>query len=1086
MIIRKHSLFGACALLAIGTAHSPASAQGYCDLVEDNASNADSSLELGCAQELSEKNSFLQGSTDPNSLNLVILNLDPETAGDYNGTIFDADWLIASPRGALRFTDNVQFDEQDLYGNYKNVFIGSARQDGGQSDLILSALRNETTENSNFDATIIFDKLTIENTSIRIVDARREDSNGAIQTGSVQFFGLGLNNDTFSNGGELTLKNGSLIFDSATWFLMTAPSGGEVFIRAERGANLLSLGSNTIIDRPLTVAIADGAELTLRNTKISPTADSNLTIGQGGALRLQDGAILQLVSSGAGANSRQSVVSDASIYLSGLATELRLTAPMVSNGLIEVDQGATFRVQQADNASSVLNLEGNNTLSFLSPSARVIGSLVRLDELTLNISQGTTVVSSRQLMDVGAGLRAKFIEVVDGTLDISDYFAKSDFYSNLSALDFTSNATFLDRSSFYTGLDVLNVSQSTLRSSSTFGSVTTSGNGLVATLDDSIIDLVGADATSNLTPGLASVGVDAQTLLLTGSNQVILGVDPGGECLIFEGNCVPGTTRYNGELLTNVGGDPSSAFSGFDTVTFTLIALDPAATPADYISGGNNGIYTIARHNFSDDLGSAGIPYDALPKMPTLEELARSGSNLPANLSYVIINDPLQDNQVDITFVERNLANHPDLAAAYTAGETTQIVTEPESGNTSTITISITPNTDGTAMETTNVVVTEPNGEVVSTSSVTVELDKPTGTENTQAAGQLLSNSAKNGSSLPFISHQNLAQQITSFHPEPYSSFLTVGLEQLDLFRNMALDRAGSGGLSVNARESETQTRKRVWLDTSLVDGNVDGSGNLGNFDYELISFAIGIDLMSRQDARLGVFVGYGHQKMDEHDIAEQDFSADTYHVGAYGQYLSGQWDVRATLAYARGTNETERLTSLGNITSTNRANFNSDGIYAGLKVQYDGFVETEALSVSPEVGLGYSYLRQEALVETGAAQTALALESASAESIVMSAGLNVGLFPSAMIHPVGFVRYERDWYADNNRAHEIRARLATTPGQPAEVFIGQNRGPDALLAGIGLASSPSSGVQLGGGIVYANTTNGEEFGGGFNLQVAF
>ena len=1082
MIIRKHSLFGTCALLAIGTAHSPASAQGYCDPVTDDG------LELGCAQQIFEDNPIVgavnQRADVVATLYLPeVLNAYPETAGDYDGIIFDSDWVTSRRDRWLRFSSPL-FSFDARHENFANVYIGSTRQDGQQTALDLVALEEASIISSNLAATILFDRLTIENTAVTVKDAIRTNSNGSVQTGQVEFFGLGLNNPV-SSGGGLTLRNGSLIFEGGTTFTMAAPSGGDLFIRAESGSNYLRIGRRTVIDRPLSFEINAGAQLTLSASTIKPSMDSNLTVAQGASLLLENGAIL-ILTDGRDSAPSQSTVSGGQVRLEGAGTELRLTAPVISDSEIEVGVAATFRVQQADNASSVLYLNGDNSLSFLSPSARVIGSLVRPDELTLNIGQGTTVISSTESMDAGAGLRAKSIEVDNGTLDITGYSARSDFYNNVSLLDLMNGATLLDRSAFYSGLEVLNVSRSTLRSSSTFGSLTGSGGGVAAVLNDSIIDLVNANASSNIAPGLTSIGIDAQILQFTGSNQVILGVNPHGECVVFDGSCIPGATRYNGQLITYIGGDPSSAFSGFDTVTFTLVALDPAATPADYISGGNNGIYTIARHNFSGDLGGAGIPYDALPKIPTLEELARSGSNLPANLSYVIINDPLQDNQVDITFVERNLANHPDLAAAYTAGETTQIVTEPESGNTSTITISITPNTDGTAMETTNVVVTEPDGDVVSTSSVTVELDKPTGTENTQAAGQLLSNSAKNGSSLPFISHQNLAQQITSFHPEPYSSFLTVGLEQLDLFRNMALDRAGSGGLSVNSRESETQTRKRVWLDTSLVDGNVDGRGNLGDFDYELINFAIGIDLMSRQDARLGVFVGYGHQKMDEHDIAAQDFSADTYHLGAYGQYLSGQWDVRATLAYARGTNETERLTSLGNITSTNRANFNSDSIYAGLKMQYDGFVETEALSISPEVGLGYSYLRQEALVETGATQTALALESATAESIVTSAGLNFGLLPSAKIHPVGFVRFERDWYANNNRAHEIRARLATTPGQPAEVFIGQNRGPDALIAGIGLASSASSGVQLGGGIVYANTTNGEELGGGFSLQVSF
>lgn len=1045
------------ALLALpSTAYAQAVDDDYCDtldLADLNAECVDASVDAD-----------------------LLVDLPGFPAAGKDALVFDA-----NNRGNIGLQGDTDF-RIEVFRPWRSVYIGSTGAAQASFDIVAKPGNVSSMPNS---IRFAVQNLTLDNVVLRTPFFT---SGGITTSDQVTEFQIG----DGLNAGTLNLSNASFLPDTNTRVSFSGDGNSPARINALSGDNFITIRNQELISNGLRIDIASGANLTVGASLIS-NENSSLTMASGSKLTVRGGT-LQLNDSVFDANPASSMVDNAQITVS---RQLGGAALIIGNTTFNdatLEIADTLQIANFDpsqKGSGTATFTGDNIVNLSDND-----SLFSTSQDPFALSGGTILVQSIGTTQfTGAGqINSQRFVIDTGILDVSGVDFGAFFREEgLRSIDIRNDGVFIDgAASIYSALLSLNINGGTLRYAGELGSYAGSAGGARYTFNDAVLN---PNFDGDPTQVGRSLVLRASDIRFTGSNVVFLAFDPNGQCISDgTGGCIGSVRFYNDSLNLDVGNNPTASLTGFSTITFLPIA-NGAYAPSAFINGGNNGIYTISQVNTDPRLEDITLPdgtqitpqgYDALPHIPTLGDLSASGSNLPANLSYVIINDPLQDDRIDIAFVERNLGNHPDLAAAYTAGETIRTVTEPETGNVSTITVTITPDTDGTAMETTNVVVTEPDGEVVSTSSVTVELDKPTGTENTQAAGQLLSNSAKNGSSLPFIPHQNLAQQITSFHPEPYSSFLTVGLEQLDLFRNMALDRAGSGGLSVNARESETQTRKRVWLDTSLVDGNVDGSGNLGNFDYELISFAIGIDLMSRQDARLGVFVGYGHQKMDEHDIAEQDFSADTYHVGAYGQYLSGQWDVRATLAYARGTNESERLTSLGSITSTNRANFNSDGIYAGLKVQYDGLIDTEALSISPEVGLGYSYLRQEALVETGATQTALALESATAESIVTSAGLNFGLLPSAKIHPVGFVRFERDWYANNNRAHEIRARLATTPGQPAEVFIGQNRGPDALIAGIGLASSPSSGVQLGGGIVYANTTNGEELGGGFSLQVSF
>ena len=69
-------------------------------------------------------------------------------------------------------------------------------------------------------------------------------------------------------------------------------------------------------------------------------------------------------------------------------------------------------------------------------------------------------------------------------------------------------------------------------------------------------------------------------------------------------------------------------------------------------------------------------------------------------------------------------------------------------------------------------------------------------------------------------------------------------------------------------------------------------------------------------------------------------------------------------------------------------------------------------------------------------------------------------------------VRYEYDAYADKNETHDITAGLAN---QPASSFVGQNRGPHGLLAGIGLESQMSENLSLGAGFIYSYRSNDNE-----------
>jgi hypothetical protein len=103
----------------------------------------------------------------------------------------------------------------------------------------------------------------------------------------------------------------------------------------------------------------------------------------------------------------------------------------------------------------------------------------------------------------------------------------------------------------------------------------------------------------------------------------------------------------------------------------------------------------------------------------------------------------------------------------------------------------------------------------------------------------------------------------------------------------------------------------------------------------------------------------------------------------------------------------------------------------------------------------------------------------------VASAGVNVhfaSLLDTASLYPLAFVRYEHDFYANANSEHEIDASLVSHLDYK-QTFVGQNRGENSIIIGIGLGSDITSTLQINGGFVHAEHSNGSEWSASLDLR---
>lgn len=461
--------------------------------------------------------------------------------------------------------------------------------------------------------------------------------------------------------------------------------------------------------------------------------------------------------------------------------------------------------------------------------------------------------------------------------------------------------------------------------------------------------------------------------------------------------------------------------TGFDTLNIVLNAAKNSLAANDYATGGaaSDGVYDLVALD-------NGATTDGDSPAITL------GGNMPALLAATQIKTPSADNQVSVRLGQlpvQSLITHPGVT-----------------------------------------------------------------TPNQQSAARLLVNSYLNGNGstqelLNTLTNEQVAEHFNSIHAEPYSSNMTVALEHTDAVMNSVFTKVRKTAFAPNSGEAAgdatSTNRQRLWLDVGYIKGDVEGEDDLGNFDYNLSHLTLGVDVAEFDKATLGVYFSAGDYDMDEHDRAVEDFSNKAYHLGLYlNQPDVGQWQLQSLLGYAYGDHSSSRFIQLSTNSSTSTADYKSHSIYAGVKATTDWY-SNDWVSLSPGLGFNYVYFEQEGFSEKGDPSLSLILDDSDAQSIITSLGLSANfssLSVNHAIYPEAYIRYEHDWYANKNNEHDVSAGLVSNPDYK-QTFVGQSRGENSIIVGLGLTSNVTSAFQINGGISATESTNGKELGGSIRVS---
>lgn len=506
----------------------------------------------------------------------------------------------------------------------------------------------------------------------------------------------------------------------------------------------------------------------------------------------------------------------------------------------------------------------------------------------------------------------------------------------------------------------------------------------------------------------------------------------------------PGSGFYrsaDGVSLQNI------RYTGLGNTQFLLGPLNPGLSASAYASGGNNrdGVYNnllyVGTGATTDTDTPAAIKLDA---------------SMPALLTVTQVKNPSTDGEIAIKLTETPVTALQSHAAIAT-----------------------------------------PNQSAAANLLIQAATSAGSGSGGSGSSGSGSSGSGSSGSgsgnatvttALKTVTTGQLAQGLQTLHPELYSSNMTVALSQIDMIMNTVLSHT-SPGASVatgsRVQGSDLATGRYAWADASDVRGTVNAQSGLSGFGYRLSSLTLGTQLLQTYSQTLGGFLSIAHHKTTSDELTREDISGRAVHAGAYwyGSNDSG-FRYRSVAGLGHGSHQSVRVVDFAGLGGTHNAQFSSHSAYLGMKVGRVLYKD-DTVTITPEAGAVYSYYRQSSVRESGDPLLSLLVKPASAQSVVTSVGMNArfsSLSQTQAIQPVVMLNYLHDWYARKNRAHSIDAAMAVSPGY-TQSFVGQNRGPDMGVFGVGLVSEITSALQVNGGLVYSLTSNGHEWGLGINAS---
>lgn len=265
-------------------------------------------------------------------------------------------------------------------------------------------------------------------------------------------------------------------------------------------------------------------------------------------------------------------------------------------------------------------------------------------------------------------------------------------------------------------------------------------------------------------------------------------------------------------------------------------------------------------------------------------------------------------------------------------------------------------------------------------------------------------------------------------------------------------DAPASGKFSLAGGIPMDAGKRGFWLRGFGFDQDTDSDGNAAGSRIKGVGITAGFDARVSNDLVIGAALS--HATSDVRASFSETGKSRGNAAAVYASYASGPWNVNGNLMLAHNANNMNRNITVGAISRTANARFDSKTVSAYGEVSYD--LPQASWTLQPLAGLGVTHNRNDGFTETGAGALNIQANAQNTTSTKTLFGARA-LFDlnGIQVQPRAMWAHE---FGDLNKA-----MTAQLQGSPAASFAtyGVDLPRDSFITGVTVAGRTNDGLSL-------------------------
>ena len=259
------------------------------------------------------------------------------------------------------------------------------------------------------------------------------------------------------------------------------------------------------------------------------------------------------------------------------------------------------------------------------------------------------------------------------------------------------------------------------------------------------------------------------------------------------------------------------------------------------------------------------------------------------------------------------------------------------------------------------------------------------------------------------------------------------------------------------AKEDSRQSQQHgLWIRGFGGAGSVDGSAGTSDASYDVYGFLTGYD---RSQGRItyGILGGYSEGDLSQ-DRPKSSTATESWQLGGYGRYRSGDLHMDAVLSYSNNDFSTKRTITVGALTRQARANFDGHALNAYLEA---AIVNVGLVNIQPYAALQFIRQHWDSYTEKGAGALNLKVSDNNNNSLRSTLGVRSSFSLKTRSERLSTLELKAGWSHEFKDEGSRIAQLAGDTTATRFTITGRALPRDSAVAGISLITTPKDNITL-------------------------